>query len=327
MRVAGIDAQKKAWWQFQRPPPDIEGMHRRKDIHGLMKALRHRNFEVQLQAAEALGSMGNEALGELKKALASGDRDVQLGAIGALGEIKNPDAVPALIERLPDPSIEVRWAAAITLGEIGDKRAIPWLVSNLGDPDKYVRYGAAIALEKLGWVPVDPIEAAHLAIARQDWETIVRIGAPAVQPLVQVMLDRNNDVRVMALECLGEIGDPSASAGMLRALRDENADVRWQAVLSCPKCGIPIAYLPRGLSKRPRVRKNPIIAGVLNFLLPGQGYNYLGYWWGVLLFQADVTVTLYLLSINESLTYGTLFPLYLLIALHAWYVARNLPDL
>ncbi|RPJ53873.1 MAG: HEAT repeat domain-containing protein [Methanobacteriota archaeon] len=325
--MTGIDIQRSAWWRFQRSLPDIEEMRRGKNISGLMKALRDRNFEVQLAAAEALGKMGNEALGELKKALASGDRDVQLGAIGALGEIKNPDAVPALIERLVDPSIEVRWAAAIALGEIGDTRATPGLIGNLADPDKYVRYGAAIALEKLGWVPVEPIEASHLAIARQDWETLVRIGAPSVQPLVQLMRDRQSEVRVKALECLGKIGDPSASAGMLRALRDENADVRWQAVLSCPKCGISAAYLPRGLAKRPRVRKNPTIAGLLNFLLPGQGYNYLGYWWGVLLFQADVTVTLYLLSINESLTYGTLFPLYLLIALHAWYVARNLPDL
>lgn len=321
MKFSGIPILKKK-------VPDIEGMRSRGDVPGLMRALVHDEDEVEWRAAAALGSMGPQALDHLHRGLYASSADQRIGIVEALAEIRDPRSTQPLIDLLGrDEKTEVRFVVAIALGEIGDERALWPLRGALRDTDKYVRYGAALALEKLGWMPGDPIEAAHLAIARQDWETLVRIGAPAVQPLVQVMRDRNSDVRVKALECLGEIGDPSASAGMLRALRDENADVRWQAVLSCPKCGIPASYLPRGLSKRPRVRKNPTIAGILNFLLPGQGYNYLGYWWGVLLFQADVTVTLYLLSINESLTYGTLFPLYLLIALHAWYIARNLPDL
>jgi hypothetical protein len=86
-------------------------------------------------------------------------------------------------------------------------------------------------------------------------------------------------------------------------------------------------YLPRGLCQRPRIQKNPLIAGFLNFLLPGLGYGYLGKWWGIMIFQIDITVTVWLFKAEgESNTYGVLFPLYLLLAVHAWYLAKHMPE-
>jgi hypothetical protein len=87
-------------------------------------------------------------------------------------------------------------------------------------------------------------------------------------------------------------------------------------------------HLPRGLSRRPRTRKNPLIAGFLNFMLPGLGYGYLGKWWGVMIFQIDITVTVWLFRYEgEANTYALLLPIYLILALHAWYIAMRMPDL
>ena len=86
-------------------------------------------------------------------------------------------------------------------------------------------------------------------------------------------------------------------------------------------------FLPRGLSHRPRQKKNPLIAGLLNFLLPGLGYGYLGKWWGVMIFQIDITATVWLYKYSgEGNTYSVLFPLYLLLGLHAWYITTKLPE-
>jgi hypothetical protein len=86
-------------------------------------------------------------------------------------------------------------------------------------------------------------------------------------------------------------------------------------------------YLPRGLYQRPRIQKNPLVAGFLNFLLPGLGYGYLGKWWGIMIFQIELQITLWLWKAEgENNSYLLLYPLYILLAVHAWYLAKNMPE-
>ena len=62
-------------------------------------------------------------------------------------------------------------------------------------------------------------------------------------------------------------------------------------------------------------------------MLPGLGYGYLGKWWGIMIFQIDITVTVWLFRYEgEGNTYGLLLPLYVVMALHAWYIARKMPE-
>ena len=84
---------------------------------------------------------------------------------------------------------------------------------------------------------------------------------------------------------------------------------------------------PPGISRWPRTAKNPVIAAVMNFLLPGLGYGYIGKWWGIMIFQIDVTATVWLYKDQgQGNSYGVLFPIYILLALHAWYLAKKMPD-
>ncbi|MCJ7794844.1 MAG: hypothetical protein MUP10_03280 [Methanoregulaceae archaeon] len=48
-----------------RKKPDIDGLAARKDIAGLVKALRYNDIEVQARIATILGSFGDEATDEL----------------------------------------------------------------------------------------------------------------------------------------------------------------------------------------------------------------------------------------------------------------------
>ena len=80
------------------------------------------------------------AVGPLVLALKKRNRNLRLGAIGALAEIKDPGAVSALAGMMTDPGSEVRWQAAIALGEMGSHEAVAPLLRGLGDMDKYVRY-------------------------------------------------------------------------------------------------------------------------------------------------------------------------------------------
>jgi HEAT repeat protein len=315
--------------EFLRPgKPHIPALKAKRDIRGLVRALRHPDLGVQWAATAALGSLGPEAIDELLRQLPSRHRAVKLGIIEALGEIRDPRAVEPLIRELRDRSVEVRWETGLALGEIGDARAVEPLLAGLRDPDRYVRYGTALALRKLGWEPANGEERAHELLGLQDWDGLRALGSAAIPALSTALGDREKSVRARAVQVLGEIGDPGATPAIMRALRDGEDEVRWQAVLAGPRCGIPPMYLPRGLSQRPRVRKNSLVAAFLNFVLPGQGYLYLGKWWGVVIFQVDITATLWLFaSLGDQFTYDLLLPIYLILSIHAWYLARTLPEI
>jgi len=302
-------------------------MLRKNDINGLIRALYSRNPEIQAAAVHALGSIGSDATEALIRALKKKDRILRLGVIGALAEIKDSRAVSSLIAMTRHRSSEIRWQAVIALGEIGDPAAIPAILEALRDTDKYVRYGSALSLMKLGHKPADEGEWAWYFAGMQQWEKITEIGSPALAPLTNLLRDADSEVRVKAVRTLGDIGDRQAGPALVRCLGDENRQVRWEAVLASRKCGVPPMYLPRGLCQRPRLKKNPLIAGFLNFLLPGLGYGYIGKWWGIMIFQIDITITVWLFKITgETNTYSVLFPLYFLLGVHAWYITKIMPE-
>jgi hypothetical protein len=149
------------------------------------------------------------------------------------------------------------------------------------------------------------------------------MGEEAIKPLSVSSIDLEPAVRVRAVETLGDVGGKKAIPPLYKALSDSDGQVRWEAVLAAPKAGIPIKFLPRALARRPRMRRNPYIAGLLNFLIPGIGYFWLGNWWGVIIFQMDIYLTLLLWQVYGESVLDFLLPIYLILGIHA----RNMPDL
>lgn len=314
-------------------PPDVEGLFKKRDIKGLIRLLRHTSFDVQWKAAEALGKLGDDAVQHLVRALESSHKNVRLGVIEALGEIKALDSVNPLIQlasRDEDP--EVRWVGALALGEIGDNRAVDTLFLLLKDSDKHVRYGAALAHDKMGRVPTDDPDLTYYLIAKQEWDRIPVQGQTSLIPLIEMIRDSDPDVRSHIVDIIGELKDSSASAACETVLRDKDNRVRWHAVHAFPSCGIPIMHLPLGLSKRPRTGQDPLVAAFLNLLFLGMGYNYLGFWWGFLLFQIFMSINLLIVALTGASMPFLLFPILSLpysipFSLHSWYIAKKRPEL
>jgi len=308
--------------------PDIDQLVRSRDIGALIKSMKHADLDVQWRAAEALASMGPEVFGVLVENLDSRSKDIRLGAIEALGDSGDPRAVTPLTPLLHDPDNEIRWETALALGMLDDRVVIPALKEALRDRDRFVRNGAALSLERLSWEPENLLENGYFLSARQEWEDLTRCGSLAVLPLDIASRDKDPEIRLNAARTLGVLEREEGIPIIYRLLRDPDDRVRWEAVQAAPKTGLSNRYIPRGLSKRPRIRKNPLVAAVLNLLLPGMGYLYLGFWWGVVLFQVDVYITLWLFTHEgELMTETLLLTVYILLAMHAWYVARRMPDL
>ncbi|MEX2720691.1 MAG: HEAT repeat domain-containing protein, partial [Candidatus Wukongarchaeota archaeon] len=164
-------------------------------VEPLIQALKDKDINVRRGAAETLGKIGDaRAVEPLTQSLKDGDKDVRRNSTRALGKIGEP-AVEPLMMALKDKDVDVRKRAAETLGEIGDARAVEPLTQALKDEDGDVRWNAVGALDKLGWKPEDDIEKALYLIAKEEWDKLVRLGEPAVEPLIQALKDKDINVR------------------------------------------------------------------------------------------------------------------------------------
>jgi len=131
------------------------------------------------------------------------------------------------------------------------------------------RYGSASALTKTGWIPETDEERAFWLVGLHEWDAVKDCGPAAVDALSMVLQDKDSSVRLKAIEILGSTGDMRAIPALIKSLRDEDTDVRWKTVLASPKCGISVMHLPRELSRRPRLRKNPPYNRIFEFYAPG----------------------------------------------------------
>ena len=197
-------------------------------VEPLVAALSDR--EVRWKAADALVKIGTLAVKPLIAALRYRGHEY---AATVLKEIGTP-AMEALIAALEDEDWHLRGAVAEALGKSGDARAVEPLIVALRDKEQYMRWNAAGALDKIGWQPGRDEAGAAYWIAKLNWEECVRIGAPAVEPLIAALKE---GVRKNAAEALGELKDARAVEPLVAALNDRVMDVRWAAAGALDKIG------------------------------------------------------------------------------------------
>ncbi|MCU0631547.1 MAG: HEAT repeat domain-containing protein [Methanolinea sp.] len=313
----------------QTDPPDVPALESRGDIRGLIYLLSSREYTIRNEAADALGRLGQPAISMLHSRAGHGKVRERLGTLEAMARIRSPASIPILSRILSaDPSNEMRWIAAIALGEIGKEDAIPALRGGLRDRDKYVRFGAAEALTQLEWRPHDAEEEVRLLVARQAWSAIPGVGVVPALVLTEYLDDPDPRIRRAAVSLLGMLGDPVTQKFCDKAMKDPDPDVRWRASLAFPHCQVPPMYLPGVMSRRVRTGKSLYVAIFLNIFFLGLGYNYLGKWWGFLLFQVNINTVMIL-----SLVYGSIIPYLLslivssIAVVHTWHLVRGMPDI
>jgi HEAT repeat protein len=129
--------------------------------------------------------------------LNSTTRDGRAGAVRKLGEDRFRIAVRDLIEKLEDPSSQVREEAAMALGRIGSPDAIDALVQKLDDPN----------------IDLMP------QIARALRQTHDR---SSVDALIRRLRDGDRETVSEIARTLGEIGDPRASEPLMKVLQESH---------------------------------------------------------------------------------------------------------
>lgn len=88
-------------------------------------------------------------------------------------------------------------------------------------------------------------------IREQAREALVSIGEPAFEPLIAAMSAKHYWARHEAALALGDMGNPAAIPALVKALEDEEGEVRWQASQSLSKFGSEgVVTLLQELTKR-----------------------------------------------------------------------------
>ena len=195
---------------------------------GMIRALSHDSCLVREAAADALGQVGDRrAVDPLIKALSDDKygitrvREAAAKALVQLGDV----AVDPLVKTLTDPKGSVRLAAAKALQQLGQPE---WVRCIRGDNDDFARLassgepgGSALLIAALSDGDRDVRRRVPLAL--------VRLGATALDPLVNALSDDSSDIRDQAARALGQLGDRRAVDPLLKALSGDDSRVRNRA--------------------------------------------------------------------------------------------------
>ena len=204
-------------------------------VESLIAALKESSKKGK-HAAETLGKIKD--LSAIKPLIDcfSASNKVSKAAIWALAEIGEP-AVEPLIDALFEFK-KLRYAAE-TLGKIGDSRAIEPLIhafkKNLYP--KELRTIIARALEKLAWNPPKNRLGAQYNILLGDWDKVVDIGAPAINPIIFYLETLDNLNGSLATKALGDINDPNAVNHLILHLFHESHFVRVNIIRALGNIG------------------------------------------------------------------------------------------
>jgi HEAT repeat protein len=181
----------------------------------LLEALAGEEPDLRFQAAAALPQVNpGAAAAPLCGALADRDAEVRASAAAALGDLGDTSVIEALVACLDDVEVQVRMEAGIALSRLGDERGRERLVQFLGDQ----QYGL-LAAEQLFRHP-GAWAAPALRQVLQRWlapkllkvwaaAALARLGdAEGRRVLLAMLRERNEMVRGLTLQLLGELGEP-----------------------------------------------------------------------------------------------------------------------
>lgn len=123
------------------------------------------DHEMQISAVYAMGrTVDKRWLPIVIDEMMSSSSEMRLEAARAAGHIGKSDAVPDLVDLISDEDLEVQLAAIAAMGQIGGNLAIRILEDMDGDPDfAYLQHAVSEALEEAMWL--DDIDWAML-----DWD-------------------------------------------------------------------------------------------------------------------------------------------------------------
>ncbi|MCC2593594.1 HEAT repeat domain-containing protein [Tessaracoccus sp. OS52] len=203
------------------------------EVVALTERLRHPDADVRFRAA--LEAPSGTSVAELVERLATdpepGVREALTWALAHHGTA----AIDPVVEKLDDPDPGVRHQFAHVLGKLRDPSVLDDLAPLVRDADADVAAKAAQAVGAIGGERAADLLVVRLGEAPDPDPVILALGAvgsAAVPGLLGLLTDGDEPARRRAAEALGFIGDERAATGLVAALGDASAGVRYEALVA-----------------------------------------------------------------------------------------------
>lgn len=216
-----IELLEDEYLSLRRIAAEILGRFRvREAVAPILKAAVGAAEDFRIVALGALGAIGDpSALPFLEEALADERWDVRKEAVTALGRLGTPEAAALLIELLPsERGRDLRTFLAEALGLLGDRRAAPVLARLLDEADEELALTVLTALGRLG----DPGAFTSVApfLASSSW-MLRRAALDAVGAMGSIP-------DLAPLKDAVQSDDTALRSAAQRALRSLLGQERWQ---------------------------------------------------------------------------------------------------
>lgn len=182
--------------------------------------------------------LGYPAVEFLNRALGLNDREIRESIANTLGKIKDPRSIPALLLALKeevDPNKYFPYpkgikTAIVNFGQI----AVETLINSLPNSSKEYQKAVISILGRIGGSQAINTLAALMSeksamIVRAAAEGLSKIGFPAVDALIEIVMNGNQTAVMEAVNALGVIRDPHAVRILSDVLTDKNRDVKVRA--------------------------------------------------------------------------------------------------
>jgi len=215
------------------------------DLDALIRTVADGGPEARDRAARALGDRRDpRAIPSLTVAMEGGLGG--RGVVWALTQFDDPATAAPLAAALSAPDATARAMAAGRLADIGGRDAVPALLAALADDDAHVREEVARALGRVG----DP----------------AALGA-----LLAALHDAGPHVREEAATAVGALAgeDAGAAAALFDALEDRHVAVRRASAEALARMGAATQARLRALASGPPSRGRDAAAGALAALQAG----------------------------------------------------------
>ena len=198
-------------------------------------------FRVVLHALVRLG--GPEARTGVRAQLESRDPHRRSSAASARAEMRDVEAVPALLHAVEDKDEQVRHAAIEAIASLDAKDDLPQVLPLLASKEYALRAGVSRLLMRVR--PVEAIPKIAPMLANPDPEIrkdVIRAlwniaSKEAVPFLLKQLADSDPEALDLALLAIGDLGGPDVAEQVGKLLDDPRPPIRRQAAATLGRTG------------------------------------------------------------------------------------------
>jgi len=184
----------------------------------------------------------SDTINTLIQALKDDLMEVRLAAVREMGNLKSPEAIGPLSDALNDRQLPVRIAAVEALGNIDDVNITEPLLRVMQEGEGDLLLPTSKSIQKFGYnisaQLFKLLKHKRAVVRKYTAEILGNIGEPAaVNPLLGLLNDADDEVLIASIEALGKIGDASIFEMLLPLLNHADEAILESCVLTLGELG------------------------------------------------------------------------------------------